>query len=76
MHLVASNTVGVKELVEVGDNKSFDVEVGPSPTVLDALDCSGDTAQYPHLVSSEKKFLALEVCHLQTQRFCQVVVDE
>ena len=76
MHLVAGNTVGVQELVEVGNNKSFDVEVGPCPTVLDALDCSGDTAQYPHLVSSEEKFLALEVCHLQTQRFCQVVVDE
>ena len=66
LHLVACNTVSVEELVKVGDNKPLNVEVRPSPAILDALDCSGKSAEYPHLVSSEEKFLALEVCHLQT----------
>lgn len=68
--------MGVQELVEVSNNKPLDVEVGPCPAILDALDCSGDTSQYPHLVSSKIKFLALEVCHLQTQRLCLIVVDK
>ena len=67
LHLIASDTVTVEELVEVRDNKALDVEVGPSPAILNALDCSGNTTKYPHLVASEEKFLALEVCHLQTQ---------
>ena len=67
LHLIAGDAVRVEELVEVGDNKALDMEVGPSPPILDALDCSGNTTQYPHLVPSEIKFLALEVCHLQTQ---------
>ena len=68
LHLVAGNTVGVQDLVEVGDSEPLDVEVGPSPAILDALDSGGHTAQYPHLVSGEIKLLALEICHLQTQR--------
>ena len=67
LHLIASDTVTVEELVEVRDNKALDVEVGPSPAILNALDCSGNTTEYPHLVPSKDKFLALEVCHLQTQ---------
>ena len=43
LHLVACNTVSVEELVEVRDNNSLDVEVGSSPAILDALDCSRNT---------------------------------
>ena len=76
LHLIAGNTVSIEKLVEVRDNKSFDMEVGPCPAILDTLDCSGNTAKYPHLVSSKEKFLALKICHLQTQRLYKVVVEE
>ena len=38
LHLVASNTVGVEGLVEVGDDQTLQVEVGSTPTILDTLD--------------------------------------
>ena len=38
-HLVASDTVGVKGLVEVGDDETLQVEVGSTPPILNALDC-------------------------------------
>ena len=37
LHLVASNTVGVKGLVEVGDDKAFHMEIGSTSPILNAL---------------------------------------
>ena len=39
LHLVASNTVGVQGLVEVGNDQTLQVEVGSTPSFLNALDC-------------------------------------
>ena len=67
LHLVASDTVCVKELAEIRHDKTLDVEVRPGPPILNALDGGRNSAQNPHFVASEIKFLALEVGDLQTQ---------
>ena len=39
LHLVASNTMGIKCLVEVGDDETFQVEVGTAASILNTLNC-------------------------------------
>ena len=64
LHLVASNAVGVKGLVEVRDDETFEVEVRTAPPVLDTLNCRRDSAQNTEFVSSKEKFFALKVGEL------------
>ena len=55
-HLGPRHTVGVQQVVEVSNDQTLDVKGAANPPSLDTLDCSGHSAQDPHLVATKLKF--------------------
>ena len=76
LHLGARDTVRFQEGVEVRHNQAFYVEVAANSTILNALDCCGDTTQDPQFVTSIEKFPTLDIGHLEAQLMDEAVVQQ
>ena len=53
LHPGPGHAVGLHHLVEVGNDQALDMEITIDPPILHTLDCSGYSAEDPHLVSTE-----------------------
>ena len=66
----------VQEGVEVRHDQTFYVEVTANSTILDALNCCGDTTQDPQFVATVEKLSTLDISHLEAQLMYEVVVQQ
>ena len=75
-HPEAGDTVSVQQGVEVRHHEALDVVVAAHPALVQALHGGGHAAEDPQLVASEGELATLQVRHLETEGFYQVVVEQ